>query len=96
MKLLIIGEAGLVGSENCKLFAEKGWKVISVDNYKQGIRRHIYFLLQKMGEKFRTRRSLSVNGFDETLRMHRCMYTSFRISKIAAGLYTQECAHYMV
>jgi CDP-paratose 2-epimerase len=36
MKLLIISEAGLVGSENCKLFAEKGWKVISVDNYMEG------------------------------------------------------------
>jgi len=33
MKVLITGGAGLVGSECCKLFAEKRWKVISVDNY---------------------------------------------------------------
>ena len=36
MKILITGGAGLVGSECCKLFAEKGWHVISVDNYMRG------------------------------------------------------------
>ena len=35
-KILVTGGAGLVGSECCKLFADKGWKVISVDNYKRG------------------------------------------------------------
>ena len=36
MKVLITGGAGLVGSECCRLFSEKGWKVISVDNYMRG------------------------------------------------------------
>jgi len=36
MKILVTGGAGLVGSECCKLFAEKGWNVISVDNYMRG------------------------------------------------------------
>lgn len=36
MKVLVTGGAGLVGSECCKLFSEKGWKVISVDNYMRG------------------------------------------------------------
>ena len=35
-KILITGCAGLVGSECCKLFAEKGYKVIGVDNYMRG------------------------------------------------------------
>lgn len=33
MKVLITGGAGLVGTECCKLFCEKGWEVISVDNF---------------------------------------------------------------
>ncbi len=33
MKVLITGGAGLVGSECCRLFNEKGWEVHSVDNY---------------------------------------------------------------
>jgi len=36
MKVLVTGGAGLVGSECCRLFAEKGWYVISVDNYMRG------------------------------------------------------------
>jgi CDP-paratose 2-epimerase len=36
MKVLVTGGAGLVGSECCKLFSEKSWKVISVDNYMRG------------------------------------------------------------
>lgn len=36
MKVLITGGAGLVGSECCRLFSEKGWDVISVDNNMRG------------------------------------------------------------
>ncbi|MEE9323214.1 MAG: NAD-dependent epimerase/dehydratase family protein [Candidatus Aenigmarchaeota archaeon] len=36
MKVLVTGGAGLVGSECCRLFSEKGWEVISVDNYMRG------------------------------------------------------------
>ena len=36
MKVLVTGGAGLVGSECCRLFSEKGWDVISVDNYMRG------------------------------------------------------------
>jgi len=36
MKVLITGGAGLVGSECCRLFAERGWSIISVDNYMRG------------------------------------------------------------
>jgi len=34
--MLITGGAGLVGSECIRLFCDKGWKVISVDNYTRG------------------------------------------------------------
>lgn len=36
MKILITGGAGLVGSECSKLFSQKGWEVITVDNYMRG------------------------------------------------------------
>lgn len=36
MKVLVTGGAGLVGSECCRLFSEKGWEIISVDNYMRG------------------------------------------------------------
>jgi len=36
MKVLITGGAGLVGMECCKLFSERDWEVISVDNYMRG------------------------------------------------------------
>lgn len=35
-KVLITGAAGLVGSECCKLFSERGYKVIGIDNYMRG------------------------------------------------------------
>ncbi len=34
--VLITGGAGLVGSECCRLFSDRGWKVISIDNYMRG------------------------------------------------------------
>jgi CDP-paratose 2-epimerase len=36
MRVLVTGGAGLVGTECCRLFAERGWEVISVDNYIRG------------------------------------------------------------
>jgi CDP-paratose 2-epimerase len=33
MKVLVTGGAGLVGTECCKLFSQRGWEVMSVDNY---------------------------------------------------------------
>lgn len=36
MTVLITGGAGLVGSECCKFFSERGWHVVSVDNYMRG------------------------------------------------------------
>lgn len=36
MKVLVTGGAGLVGSECCKLFAGKGHKVVSIDNFMRG------------------------------------------------------------
>lgn len=35
-KILITGSAGLVGSECCKLFSERGYEIIGVDNYMRG------------------------------------------------------------
>lgn len=37
MKILVTGGAGLVGTECCRYFAEKGHQVISVDNYMRGV-----------------------------------------------------------
>jgi len=36
MRILVTGGAGLVGSECCRLFTEKGHQVVSVDNYMRG------------------------------------------------------------
>lgn len=35
-KILVTGGAGLVGTECCKLLAQKGYDVISIDNYARG------------------------------------------------------------
>ena len=36
LKVLITGGTGLVGSECCRLFANHGWKIVSVDNNMRG------------------------------------------------------------
>ena len=36
MKVVVTGGAGLVGSECCRLFAQEGHNVVSVDNYMRG------------------------------------------------------------
>lgn len=36
MRVLVTGGLGLVGIESCKLFAKRGWSVVSVDNYTRG------------------------------------------------------------
>jgi CDP-paratose 2-epimerase len=36
MRILVTGGAGLVGTECCRLFSEKGWDVVSVDNFMRG------------------------------------------------------------
>jgi CDP-paratose 2-epimerase len=188
MRVLITGGAGLVGSECCKLFVEKGWGVVSVDNYMRGklfgaegdtkqimmtllkdynIEHHEldirderivplikrvdavihtaaqpshpksieipmedfqinsygtlfllealrkynkdavfvfcstnkvygdapnYFSYKKVGKRFEPVDPSLWDGFDETLRIDRCMHTPFGISKVAADLYTQEYA----
>jgi len=186
MNVLITGSAGLVGSECCRLLYEKGFKVISVDNYMRGkilgedantspvmrkllkecdiehhevdfrserilplvkkseavihaaaqpshpksieiptedfqinawgtlllletIRRHNrdaifllcstnkvygdvpnYFRYRKIGKRFEPEDPFLKDGFDETLRIDRCLHTPFGVSKATADLYTQE------
>ena len=60
-KILVTGGAGLVGSECCKLFADGGWKVISVDNYK---RREIF------GEEGDTEKTLNALLKDYDIEHH--------------------------
>ncbi len=36
MRVLVTGGAGLVGTECCKVFSERGWEVVSIDNYTRG------------------------------------------------------------
>ena len=60
-KILVTGGAGLVGSECCRLFADKGWKVISVDNYK---RREIF------GEEGNTEKTMNSLLKDYDIEYH--------------------------
>jgi CDP-paratose 2-epimerase len=187
MKVVITGGAGLVGSECCKLFATKGWDVVSVDNYLRGeflgtqastksnvdlIKRFVtqhyemdirdeqmvrilndadavihtaaqpshpksieipledfqvnawgsllllqrlrmankdsvfiycssnkvygdvpnYFSYERVDKRLEPTDRCLWNGFDESLRLDRCLHTPFGISKVAADLYSQEYA----
>lgn len=187
-KVLITGGAGLVGSECCKLFSERGCGVVSVDNYMRGkifgdeastkgtmdnllreyniihyeidfrnekiiplikevdavihaaaqpshpksieipvedfqinawgtlfllenIRKYNrdatfvfcstnkvygdapnYFSYKKVGKRFEPVDLSLRNGFDEALRIDRCMHTPFGVSKVVGDLYAQEYA----
>lgn len=51
-----------------------------------------YFSYEKIGKRFEPIDITLENGFDETLRIDRCMHTPFGVSKTAADLYTQEYA----
>jgi len=51
-----------------------------------------YFSYKKVGKRFEPFDPLLKNGFDETLRMDRCMHTPFGVSKVTGDLYTQEYA----
>jgi len=186
--VLVTGGAGLVGSECCKLFSKKGYRVVGVDNNMRGkilgneastkstrdyllkeysiehhrmdfrsdriiplikkadaiihtaaqpshpksieiplidfqinawgtlfllenIRKHNkdavfifcstnkvygdapnYFSYKRVGKRFEPIDRSLRNGFDETLRIDRCLHTPFGVSKVAGDLYTQEYA----
>ncbi|MBI4039343.1 NAD-dependent epimerase/dehydratase family protein [Candidatus Daviesbacteria bacterium] len=55
-RVVITGGAGLVGTECCRLFADRDWEVISVDNYLRG---HFF------GEEGSTR-----DNIDDTLKVY--------------------------
>jgi CDP-paratose 2-epimerase len=49
-----------------------------------------YFAYQKVDKRFEPVDPNLKDGFNETLRIDRCLHTPFGISKLAADLYTQE------
>jgi CDP-paratose 2-epimerase len=51
-----------------------------------------YFAYRKVGKRYEPVDPTLWDGFDETLRIDRCMHTPFGVSKVAADLYTQEYA----
>jgi CDP-paratose 2-epimerase len=51
-----------------------------------------YFSYTKVGKRFEPVDPSLKEGFDETLRIDRCMHTPFGVSKVAGDLYTQEYA----
>jgi len=51
-----------------------------------------YFSYSKIGKRFEPVDPSLKDGFDENLRMDRCMHTPFGVSKAAGDLYTQEYA----
>ncbi|MEM3737405.1 MAG: NAD-dependent epimerase/dehydratase family protein [Candidatus Bathyarchaeia archaeon] len=51
-----------------------------------------YFCYKKVGKRFEPIDPTLRDGFNETLRIDRCMHTPFGVSKVAGDLYTQEYA----
>lgn len=51
-----------------------------------------YFSYRKVGRRFEPIDPSLEDGFDESLRIDRCMHTPFGVSKVAGDLYTQEYA----
>lgn len=51
-----------------------------------------YFSYRKVQKRFEPVDPLLQDGFDETLRVDRCMHTPFGVSKVAADLYAQDYA----
>lgn len=51
-----------------------------------------YLSYKKIGKRFEPVDPSLTDGFDETLRIDRCMHTPFGVSKVTGDLYTQEYA----
>jgi CDP-paratose 2-epimerase len=52
-----------------------------------------YFSYKQVEKRFEPMDPSLWNGFDESLRIDRCLHTPFGVSKVAADLYAQEYAH---
>lgn len=51
-KILITGAGGYIGSVAAKLFLDKGYQVVAVDNFATGYRQPLEYLKQKYEDKF--------------------------------------------
>ncbi len=50
-KILITGGGGYIGSVACHLFLQKGFEVVTIDNFSTGFRQPLELLKKKFGEK---------------------------------------------
>src|SRR3989338_10936014 len=50
-KILITGAGGYIGSNSAYLFLQKGYEVVSVDNYVHGYREPLEFMQKKFGKE---------------------------------------------